>query len=99
MVVTFDFMDVPGKLRAWWLVLTPDAVDVCDFDPGYEISVPVTASLRRMVEIWRGDLSWPYALRSGAVTPRGAEPLRRALPTWLPPSKFAAVPRPAAAIG
>ncbi len=95
-VVAFNFVDVPSKLRDWWLVLTPEAVDVCDFDPGYEVAVSVTGSLRRMVEIWRGDLGWPEALRSGAVTLHGAEPFRRALPTWLPPSRFAAVPRPAA---
>ena len=98
-VVAFNFVDVPSKLRDWWLVLTPEAVDVCDFDPGYEVAVSVIGSLRRMVEIWRGDLGWPEAMRSGAVTLRGAESFRRALPTWLPPSRFAAVPRPAAALG
>jgi DNA-binding HxlR family transcriptional regulator len=94
-VVAFNFVDVPSKLRDWWLVLTPEAVDVCDFDPGYDVAVSVTGSLRRMVEIWRGDLGWPEALRSGAVTLQGAEASRRALPTWLPPSRFAATPRPA----
>lgn len=98
-VVAFDFVDVPSNLRSPWLVLTPEAVDVCDVDPGYEIAVSVSGSLRRMVEIWRGDLGWPEALRSGAVTLSGAEPFRRALPTWLPPSKCAGVPRPAAVIG
>src|ERR671933_26051 len=34
-VVTFQFPDMTAKRRSWWLVLTPDAVDVCDFDPGY----------------------------------------------------------------
>ena len=34
-VVSFRFPDLPAKRRSWWLVLTPEAVDVCDFDPGH----------------------------------------------------------------
>src|SRR6478736_6782993 len=30
-VVRFTFPDVPSKARRWWLVLSPDDVDVCDF--------------------------------------------------------------------
>ncbi len=93
-VVTFSFDDVPPKQRHWWLVLTEDDVDVCDVDPGYDVAVSVTGSLRRMVEVWRGDLGWAEALRTGAVQLQGPERLRRALPGWFPPSRFAAVPRP-----
>ena len=63
-VVSFRFNDVPAKIRDWWLVMTAEEVDVCDFDPGYDVAVSVTGSLRRMVEIWRGDLGWPAAIRS-----------------------------------
>jgi DNA-binding HxlR family transcriptional regulator len=94
-VVNFRFLDVPAKVRDWWLLITAEAVDVCDFDPGYEVGVSVTGSLRRMVMIWRGDLEWPEAIRSGVVELRGPERLRRAVPKWFPPSRFAAVPRSA----
>jgi DNA-binding HxlR family transcriptional regulator len=93
-VVSFRFLDVPARIRDWWLVLTPEAVDVCDVDPGHDVAVSVVGSLRRMVEVWRGDLSWPQALRSEAITVQGPERLRRALPDWFPPSRFASVPRP-----
>ena len=92
-VVSFRFIDVPAKIRDWWLVITADEVDVCDFDPGYDVAVSVTGPLRRMVQIWRGDLGWPAAIRSGSIQLRGPERLRRAVPTWFPPSQFAAVPR------
>ena len=92
-VVSFRFLDVPVKTRDWWLVITAEHVDVCDFDPGYEVAVSVTAPLRRMVEIWRGDLGWPAAIKSGSIQLQGPEQLRRAVPTWFPPSQFAPVPR------
>jgi DNA-binding HxlR family transcriptional regulator len=92
-VVAFRFVDVPAKRRSWWMVLSQDGVDVCDFDPGYDVAVSVAGSLRTLVEVWRGDLGWPTALRSGAVVLEGPEHLRRAVPIWFPPSRFAAVPR------
>jgi DNA-binding HxlR family transcriptional regulator len=94
-VVQFRFPDVPPNVRDWWMVITSDDADVCDADPGFGVAVTVTASLRRMVEIWRGDVGWSRALRSGAVEVRGPEALRRAVPRWFTLSAFASVPRPA----
>ncbi|MFE9205863.1 winged helix-turn-helix transcriptional regulator [Micromonospora sp. NPDC007230] len=93
-VVQFRFHDVPADLRDWWLVITAGEADVCDVDPGHEVSVTVRASLRGLVQVWLGDLSWPEALRGGAVQVAGPEALRRALPRWFTLSEFAAVPRP-----
>lgn len=94
-VVQFRFSDVPAKARDWWLVITPDDADVCDVDPGFGVAVTVSASLRRMIEIWRGELAWSAALRSRAVEVHGPEALRRAVPRWFTLSTFASVPRPA----
>ena len=93
-VVQFRFPDLPGKVRDWWLVITPGEVDVCDADPGYPIAVTLTATLRHLTQVWRGDLSWPDALRAGAVHVLGPEELRRAVPGWFTLSPFASVARP-----
>jgi len=94
-VVQFRFPDAPSDARDWWLVITRGEVDVCDVDPGHAVAVTVTANLRSMVNLWRGDLSWSNALRAGAVEVHGPEGLRRAVPSWFTLSSFAAVPRPA----
>ena len=96
-VVEFRFPDVPAGARHWWLVITPDDADVCDFDPGHPVAVSVTAALRSMVQLWRGDVTWAEALRSGSITVQGERALCRALPRWLTLSVFASIPRPAAA--
>jgi hypothetical protein len=93
-VAQFTFPDVPASSRHWWLVITKSDADVCDADPGYPVAVAVTASLRSMTEVWRGDLSWAEALGSGAVTIQGPEITRRALPEWFTLSAFAPVSRP-----
>ena len=93
-VVEFRFPDAPPNSSTWWLVITADDADVCDADPGYPVAVTVSADLRRMVEIWRGELSWSRALRGGDLVVDGPAALRRALPHWLTLSMFASVPRP-----
>ncbi|WP_169949810.1 helix-turn-helix domain-containing protein [Microbispora sp. H11081] len=93
-VVQFSFTDVAARTRDWWLVITPGDVDVCDDDPGYPPTVTVVVGLRRMTEIWRGDLTWSDALRSGTLEVRGPEKLRRSMPRWFRLSTFAQVPRP-----
>jgi DNA-binding HxlR family transcriptional regulator len=92
-VVHFRFPDVRGRSGRWWLVIGPEDVDVCDVDPGHEVAVTVTGSLRRIVEVWRGDLSWSTALRSGDIELYGRSDLTRALPRWFLLSPFATVPR------
>jgi hypothetical protein len=77
-------------------VVTPQDADVCDFDPGHEIAVTVTASLRAMIGIWLGGLPWTDALRSGELETSGPEALRRAVPAWFRATMYASVPRPVA---
>jgi DNA-binding HxlR family transcriptional regulator len=93
-VVQFRFSDVPPAIRNWWLVITPDDADVCDVDPGHGVAVTVQTPLRTMVRVWRGDIGWSAALRSGDLTLEGVTALRRAVPKWFTLSSFAAVPRP-----
>ncbi len=74
-------------------MITTADVDVCDADPGHEVTVAVTASLRSLIEVWRGDVGWSDALRSGGLEVRGPERLRRAMPTWFRKPAMATVPR------
>ena len=92
-VVHFRFPDVPARSQRWWLVITDDGVDVCDTDPGYEISVTATADLRCLTQVWRGDVSWSDALGSGALVLDGPTAACRGLPRWFTPPPFASVAR------
>jgi DNA-binding HxlR family transcriptional regulator len=94
-VLGFVFTDVPGKARTWWLLIDPDGVDVCDFDPGHPVAATVRADLRTLTEVWRGDVHWDAAVRSGRLALDGPAAVRRAVPGWLRLSPFAGVSRPA----
>jgi len=93
-VIGFVFPEMPSTCRCWWIVITADGVDACDFDPGHPVRVTVETSLRTMTRIWRGDLPWSAALRSGDLVLHGEPQARRALPRWLKLSSLAPTPRP-----
>lgn len=87
--------DVAPASSRWWIVVSAGEVDICDVDPGYDVTAGVRTGLRSLVEIWRGDRSWGDALRTGIVVVDGPSLVRRELPRWLGQSEVALIPRPA----
>ena len=93
-VLGFRLSDVDPRSSSWWIVAEPDgSADLCDFDPGYDVDVTVTSTLRTLTLVWRGDLRWNEALREGAVRLDGSRDACRGFPHWLKLSSFAGVPR------
>ena len=94
-VLAFEFHDVAARVGRWWLCVSGEEADICDYDPGFEVDATISTSLRTMTEIWRGDRPWAQALKAGLVTVDGPHAVRRDVPAWLGQSTLAAVPRPA----
>lgn len=94
-VIEFALRGVAPKAARWWLVVSDGEADICDVDPGYEVTASVATALRTLTEIWRGDTSWSRCLLDGSVTISGTEAARHAVPRWVGQSRAAAIPRPA----
>ena len=94
-VVAIRFADVAPPVSRWWVCVAGDEVDICDVDPGFDVTATVRTSLRAMTEIWRGDRAWVDALRAGRVEVEAPSEVARAVPGWIGQSTLAAVPRPA----
>lgn len=92
-VVAVRLDDVP-KARDWWICVNGDDVDVCDADPGFEVAATVATSLHTLTGVWRGDLSWSQAIRSGELRLEAPGSVRRLVPEWIGQSLLSAVPRP-----
>ncbi|WP_040336778.1 winged helix-turn-helix transcriptional regulator [Candidatus Blastococcus massiliensis] len=91
--IGFEFPELPAQ-RCWWIVITGDGVDVCDVDPGFPVRVTVRSDLRTLTRVWRGDVDWATALRSGSLELLGEPQACRALPRWLALTDVARTPRP-----
>lgn len=95
-VVEVRFTDQPTATSRWWVCVCDDDVDVCDVDPGYDVTATLVTTLSTLTEVWRADQSWPEALRSGLVRVEAPAEVRRQLPGWFGHMPLGAVPRPAA---
>ena len=70
------------KHKSWWLVVDGDVVDLCTDDPGKDVDLYINSSVRKIVEIWEGDVDMRTALRKGSVKAHGLRHLIRTMPDW-----------------
>jgi DNA-binding HxlR family transcriptional regulator len=93
-VLAFHLRDARPDSRDWWVIASDGEVDLCDVDPGYEVTARIEASLETLTRVWVGEIAWEQAVRAGALRTIAAEDIRRQVPRWLKLSAFARVPRP-----
>ena len=90
-VIHFQFTDIK-KISRWWIVAKRDNVDLCDSDPGKDVDVWFTTTVKTMVEIWMGDTTYRQAIRNGALKLVGAAALTRSVTDWMRNSEYTDLP-------
>jgi DNA-binding HxlR family transcriptional regulator len=90
-VIRFRFTDIK-EFSEWWLVVTGDKVDICVKDPGKDVDVYFTSTVKTMVEIWMGDTNYRRAKADGALKIVGHRALTRNVTAWMNLSVFANLP-------
>ncbi len=93
-VIRFDFKDLEAQ-NLWWIVVEGSNVDVCLKDPGREVDVWFTTTIRAMTDVWMGDRTYRDAKSSGDLDVQGLPALTRNISSWLTPSVYADAPRAA----
>ncbi|WP_229729521.1 sterol carrier protein domain-containing protein [Agaricicola taiwanensis] len=87
--IQFQYPELPHAQRNWWMVIEGGKVDLCGFDPGYEVNLLVRSSLRTMTAIWMGFTRIPQELEAGRLELTGDRPIASAVQKWLALSTFA----------
>ena len=87
-VVAFRFRR--HRDRQFWLVLRRPEVDLCLFDPGFEVDVSLDAEVEALARVCLGHLGLLQAVKAGQIELHGAPHQRRALCGWLGVTRFAA---------
>jgi DNA-binding HxlR family transcriptional regulator len=88
-VLAIELDDVASRVSRWWVVVAGREVDVCDYDPGYDVAGRLSTSLKVLTAVWRGDRSWPSALRARDVVVEAPAEVERQIPEWLGQSSIA----------
>lgn len=77
--------------RLFWLALHRPDVDLCLFDPGYEVNLEIDATVGALARVCLGQVALLQEMRDGAVEVHGPTHYRNALPRWLGVTRFAAM--------
>jgi len=86
-VIQFNFGDLV-KQRLWWLVVDGEKVDVCVKDPGREVDVYFSSTVKTMTDVWLGHRNYTHALKSGELKISGTTALTRSVRSWLRCTQF-----------
>lgn len=87
--IGFIYPELPASKRHWWLVIHAGTVDLCLTEPGFEVDLYVTTSLRTMTAIWMGLTPIGKELDCGAMRLTGDRELAGSMRHWLALSPFA----------
>ncbi len=82
-VLKFRYTDL-SKFAEWWVKIDDGKAELCLEDPGDEVDVYFTTTLRTMTEVWMGDLSLKKAQADGRLKIVGPTSLLRNLRSWFP---------------
>lgn len=92
--VELRFPELKGSDRLWWLVLQhSERMEVCDIDPGHDIDLWVTTSLRMLTEIWLGERPLDRALAAQSLSLSGTSTAQARITDWFGLSPFAEIER------
>ncbi len=87
-VIRFKFTDLEQQ-SDYWVLVKGESVDLCIKDPGKDIDVYFTCTVRTMHDVWMGDRTYRDAIGSGDLKVEGERALTRNIKVWLRPSVFA----------
>jgi hypothetical protein len=90
-VIRFAFTDMTEKAH-WWIVVRHGDVDICDQDPGKDVDIFFTTTVRTMVDIWTGIITYRRAVASDNLSIIGPTGLTNNVTTWMSNSLFTDLP-------
>jgi len=91
-VLCFIFEELT-QFKSWWIVVQGDDVDLCTKNPGKDVDLYISSTVRTMVEIWEGELELNTALRKSLVKTNGNRQLVKTLTEWFGICLYADVKR------
>jgi DNA-binding HxlR family transcriptional regulator len=87
--VQFTYPELPAGRNTWWLVIERGDVDLCSVDPGFDIDLYVSSTLRSMTAVWMGHTTLKAEIDAGKIALTGDKAIARSMHGWLGLSPFA----------
>lgn len=89
-VILFEFPEQARHEQRHWLIITPGSpVEICGYDPGFDIDFMVTAELMAMTSYWMGYSSLKAEIDAGRIDLAGDGRIEATIGRWLVRSSYA----------
>lgn len=86
--IRFHFTDIE-KFPDWWILAHNEIIDLCVNDPGKEIDVYITTTVKTMADVWMGKRSYRKAIADRDMQLVGQKALINDVGAWMGSSIFA----------
>ena len=90
-VIRFKFTDIK-EYPDWWMVVEGNDVDICVNDPGKDVDIYFTSTVKALTDVWMGESTYKKAIREGQLTLVGEKVLTHNVSSWLTNSLFSDLP-------
>ncbi len=91
--IQFLYPELASVNQNWWLLVDNGTVDLCSQDPGYDVDLLITGSLRSVTAVWMGLTTIKSEVAAGRLSLDGDRTIARSIDLWLGLSPFARQPR------
>jgi DNA-binding HxlR family transcriptional regulator len=81
--ISFTYPELRDARKSWWLVIDDGKVDLCGFDPGYEVDLYVRSSLYSMTAVWMGHSTLKAEVETGKIELTGDKAIANSMNQWL----------------
>jgi DNA-binding HxlR family transcriptional regulator len=81
--INFTFPELDAARKSWWLVIDGGTVDLCGFNPGYEVDLYVRGSLYSMTSVWIGHSTLRSEVDVGKIELTGDKAIAGSMSQWL----------------
>jgi len=86
-VIRFKFTDIK-EYPDWWMVVQDNKVDLCTNDPGKDVDVYFTTTVKTMVDVWMGWNTYRKAISNDELKLVGPKALINNVSTWMEDSVY-----------
>jgi DNA-binding HxlR family transcriptional regulator len=81
--IKFTFPELSAARQSSWLVVDGGKVDLCHFDPGYEVDLYVVGSLYSLTSVWMGHSTLKSEVDAGKIELTGDRAIAGSMSQWL----------------
>lgn len=86
-VIRFKFTDAKD-LPNWWITVQNKQVELCHKDPGKEVDIYFTTTVKKMVDVWMGYDNYRKAIKNDELRVVGPKALINDINSWMASSIF-----------